>query len=138
MDVSVKLKSRDHVELFANGIRERQEQLKSQIADAEKELGDLNLLLQQLYPPQLATEIEIVSENGYDKDWSIRQKAQYILVKAKRAMTTAEIANTIIEYEKGADRKAVVRNLSVVFASSNKFDKEKNQKGENIYNIAGV
>lgn len=75
--------------------------------------------------------------NGYNSDWSISKKAEYIIRKHNKPMTTAEIANSIVnDYEKGADRKFIVRNLSVTFATQKvRFKKDKNEKGENIYMV---
>lgn len=108
-----------------------------QIKELQGELDNLDALMFQIYQTQSAITnfTDASTLNGYNADWSISKKAEYIIRKNSRPMTTAEIADSIVnDYENSIDRKFVVRNLSVVFATQKtKFKKTKNAKGDNVY-----
>ena len=138
-NINLLLKSKEQIDMIAKAVKDRQASIRLQIGDLHKELDSLTALMSQIYPTQtaIADLKRTTSMNGYNMDWSISKKAEYVIGKNNKPMTTAEIANAIVnEYETNADRKYIVRNLSVVFATQkNRFKKSQNEKGENIYMV---
>ena len=137
--ISLLLRSQDHIDIIADAVKDRQELVKKQIQELQRELNNLEDLLGQIYPAQTAIK-EFTGTNtlnGYNPEWSISNKAEYVLQKSIEPLTTAEIADTIVnQYEKTADRKQIVRNLSVVFITQkNRFKRTKNAKGQNVYMV---
>jgi hypothetical protein len=135
--VNLILKSKDQIDVIANAVRERQDHIRIQIDELNQEMDELDSLMNQIYPTQKAiSELGSMSNlNGYNPEWSTSKKAAYVLGKNNRPMSTAEIADTIVnDLERGADRKHIVRNLSVLFATQKtKFKRSENSKGENVY-----
>lgn len=80
----------------------------------------------------------------FDPKWSSRKQSEFILNQAyekegKRGLTNAEVVEKILQLNPAADRKALIRNLSVVFSTlvpKNKvFGRYKNTYNENVYTL---
>ena len=138
MGINLSLQTKDQIDIIASAIKERRDSLDGQIAELQRERDGLTAVLAQIYPAQaVITEFTNTPINGYNKDWSTSKKAIYVIRKNNRPMTTAEIADVIVnDLEKGAERKHIVRNLSVLFSTQKqKFIKSVNPKGENTYMV---
>lgn len=109
------------------------------VKDAQSMLDILNKSRVKTFSHALMTEkTPPFIDNGYNDQWSWGKKIDFIL--QDRTMTTAEIADKILEYEsgKGIERSKIVANVSAVLTSKisgARYLRQPNSRGIAAYRI---
>lgn len=134
-----------HLQPLIDFFKTRRQEVRDQILTLSDELGSIDETLKKLQgsgTENRETNIQPIvytsALNGYHSEWPWIQKAKYIILKAGKALTTTEIADTILTYEPDKNRAKVVGNISAIITSKNGqkyFSRDKNNSNQNVYGV---
>jgi hypothetical protein len=80
----------------------------------------------------------LFNTDRYDPAWTWLSKAQYIIRRAGRPMTSVEIIDEVIRHEPGQSRQHLINSIPAtlsVAGRDGRFKREKNEKDEWIYDV---
>jgi hypothetical protein len=132
------------------------QELKKRIEPLQKEMEDMEPLLIQLgiipgkqeyktsnhVPADFNSWLNIVLPpqpvNGYNRAWRWLQKIEYVLVQAKRAMTSIEIVEELSKIDPAESKVRLMNSVPATLSTAfkeRKLTRATNERGEYIYDV---